>query len=369
MSFSGISSFGLGSQDYNNVQQRKSDLFNNNQTQSNLFDFNNSNSSNQSSQLTNSQAMGMLGMFMDLISQLESLTSNSYNTLGSNLSNNNSSNNSNKYNNSNNSNNSLVSAQTQGTSSIPTTQTATTNAVSAPSQTAQSKTASQDNTSKSNSNSNSTSTASASDTDTSDGSFGDFSQGSIGDCVFCATLSSLNSTKEGSQKLDNMVKTTDDGYQVTLGNGSTQTISKSDVQNWNGIQGSDQAAALEIAATNANGGSLEGIGAQDADKLLTGNDNTRVDGADSIKSGLYNQADAVNNGENSMITGLEVDSNGTPQDLNSSGGMHAFSVTNIDKSSGTVTVHNPWNSDNSKDITMSIDDFSKKASSIDYAQV
>jgi hypothetical protein len=40
-------------------------------------------------------------------------------------------------------------------------------------------------------------------------------------------------------------------------------------------------------------------------------------------------------------------------------------VTGVDKQAGTVTLHNPWNKDDSG-VTMSIADFNKYLSSVDF---
>lgn len=209
-----------------------------------------------------------------------------------------------------------------------------------------------------------------------------FSQGQIGDCVFVSSLNAMNNDKEGQEKINNMVKQTDDGYEVTLGYKDTKVkVSNEDIANSQGINGNDKATAIEAAASKfmaenkdnpdfeSKSGKLDGIGSTDSYKLLNGEEteSESAQGADDIKQTLSELADKDQDGLTAIV-GFKVNGDGDIQDLNSDGGMHGFNITGINKEEGTVTVHNPWNKDDSKDTTMSIDDFANKASSMSYIE-
>jgi len=194
-----------------------------------------------------------------------------------------------------------------------------------------------------------------------------FHLGGMGDCVFCAALNALNRTIKGRQTISKMVRQDGyGGYIIKLGDGQRVYVSASEMQSWHGIVGNDYAKVIEIAAAKANGGSINGIGSQQSYHILNGTNDTRIDGAIKIKGVLEALAIDVDNGQVAMLAGIKVNGSGIPQALNSNGGMHAFTITNIDKQNGRITIHNPWAGDSSRDITMYINEFANKASSIDY---
>ena len=75
--------------------------------------------------------------------------------------------------------------------------------------------------------------------------------------------------------------------------------------------------------------------------------------------------DALNSGKGVVANTVDKGQGKVPYDNGTLVADHAYMVTGVDKQGGTVTLHNPWNKDDSG-VTLSIADFNKYLSSVDF---
>src|SRR5262245_19847340 len=75
--------------------------------------------------------------------------------------------------------------------------------------------------------------------------------------------------------------------------------------------------------------------------------------------------DALNSGKGVVANTVDNGKGKAPYDNNTLVADHAYMVTGVDKQAGTVTLHNPWNADDSG-VTLSIADFNKYLGSVDF---
>jgi Calpain family cysteine protease len=113
-------------------------------------------------------------------------------------------------------------------------------------------------------------------------------------------------------------------------------------------------------------GSYDGIGhggnPGDAMSALTGKD-AEEKGASGVTIDQLN--DALNSGKGVVANTIDNGKGKAPYDNGQLVADHAYMVTGVDKQAGTVTIHNPWNKDDSG-VTLSIADFNKYLGSVDF---
>lgn len=182
-------------------------------------------------------------------------------------------------------------------------------------------------------------------------------QGGIGDCWFASAVASMASTPEGRRQLANMVHANGDGtYTVRFGDGEEVTVDSDVYVNDSGGLAYGGArdgsynwfSVLEKAyaqRTDNSYDAIEGGWSSRAWKSLVG------DGADTHQIHSPSSSDLTAalvkdmNADHPAALAVDLHDVGGYDD----GSLHELSVLDVDESAGTVTLRNPWGSNNGLD--------------------
>ena len=203
----------------------------------------------------------------------------------------------------------------------------------------------------------------------------DTKQQTEGDCGFLSTTRGISQTDTGRAFIKQAIKANDDGsYDVKFaGADKTYHVSKEQSEKGNWAKGDIDMQVLGSAADDyfkENGeDGVEGKSHPQIAQLLTGSNpsqSKRYGGdlsQDDIKKELLNASPEI--GKSKAVTlygGVGDNSSWKATDTS-----HVFQIESVDKSSGTVTYTNPW--DSSVKHTISVDDLSKQIADNEAANV
>ena len=191
-----------------------------------------------------------------------------------------------------------------------------------------------------------------------DGKIETFRQGGIGDCYLLSSMNALAHTKQGREIMEQSMTYSNDTYSIQFAgdpNKQVFKVTKAQVELASAARGASSGdpdvVAMELAADQCaklHGGTIkEGGWPAEAMHLLSGKDNIhKVDGSDHAElSSTLDAAAADPDGFAITLCSSVKDGKPVPFGFEGAKGGHAFAITGIDPKTQTVTIENPWFTD------------------------